>query len=96
MVRTRLRKRVQLAVMKYIEESIIINSIDSLIDYKAIIEHLKPFPKEVSKYHIDHIRPLCSFDLNDIEQVKIAFAPSNHQWLLAEENIKKGGKWNGI
>ncbi|MEK6882559.1 MAG: hypothetical protein AABY22_23260 [Nanoarchaeota archaeon] len=62
------------------------------VDYKAIIEHLKPFPKDISKYHIDHIKPLCSFDLNNQEQIKSAFAPENHQWLLAEQNLSKAGR----
>ena len=26
------------------------------------------------------------------EEIKKAFAPENHQWLLAKENLKKGGK----
>lgn len=71
------------------------------INYKAIIEHLKPFPEDLSNYHIDHIRPLCSFNFvkedgsTDLDEVKKAFAPENHQWLLAEDNMSKGGKWNG-
>jgi len=64
------------------------------INYNLIIEHLKPFPKDISKYHIDHIKPLCSFNLLDPKQVKIAFAPENHQWLTAEQNIKKRGSLN--
>jgi len=63
------------------------------INYKKIIEHLKPFPKEIKKYHIDHIKPLCSFDLTNPKQIKNAFAPENHQWLLAGENLKKGGRY---
>ena len=62
------------------------------INYEKIIQKLKPFPKDISNYHIDHIKPLCSFDLTDPKQVKIAFAPENHQWLLAEENLIKGGR----
>jgi len=62
------------------------------IDYTAIIEHLKPFPLERWRYHIDHIIPLWSFDFDDPEQIKEAFAPSNHQWLLIEDNLSKGGK----
>ena len=62
------------------------------IDYQAIVEHLKPFPTNRSKYHVDHIKPLVSFDLTNPEEVKIAFAPENHQWLLASENISKGSK----
>lgn len=64
------------------------------INYKKIINHLKPFPKEISKYHVDHIIPLCTFDLTNPIQIKEAFAPENHQWLLAKENLSKGGKTN--
>jgi hypothetical protein len=96
MIKCRLKKRVQLAVKKYSEEKRIINSKDFRLKYKNIIEHLKPFPKDISKYHIDHIRPLCSFNLNKEEDIIKAFAPENHQWLLAEDNLKKGGKWDGI
>ncbi len=67
------------------------------IDWQVIIEYLKPFPKDLlekkGKWHIDHIRPLCSFDLTNPEEIKIAFAPENHQWLLAHENMSKGGRY---
>lgn len=60
------------------------------IDYKAIIEHLGPMPD--GDFQIDHIIPLSRFDFNDLAQIKIAFSPENHQWLSAEENLKKGNK----
>jgi hypothetical protein len=69
------------------------------VDFTKIIEHLKPFPKDISKYHIDHIRPLCSFsfvnedDTENIQQIREAFRPENHQWLLAKDNLKKGSLW---
>ena len=63
------------------------------IDYKKIIEHLKPFPQDMSKYQIDHIRPLRSFNLNDPIELRKAFAPENHQWLLESDNKSKGGRW---
>ena len=62
------------------------------INYSKIILYLSPFPKDISKYHIDHKIPLCSFNLENPEEIKKAFAPENHQWLLAEENLKKGGR----
>jgi hypothetical protein len=58
----------------------------------AIYAHLGPCPGIRSEYHIDHIRPVCSFDLTDPQQIKAAFLPENHQWLPALENLKKGKK----
>jgi len=43
-------------------------------------------------WHVDHIRPCCSFDLTDIDQQKICFHYSNLQPLWAEDNLKKGSK----
>jgi hypothetical protein len=37
-------------------------------------------------------RPLSSFNLNDPEQVKAAFSPSNLMWLPAWSNLKKNDK----
>lgn len=68
------------------------------INYQKIIEHLKPFPEDLSKYHIDHIRPLCSFQFinldgsTNLDEVKKAFSPENHQWLTVQENLRKHAK----
>jgi len=48
-----------------------------------------------SKWHIDHIRPISSFDLNNKnEQLKCSHF-TNLQPLLAKHNIKKSNKWDG-
>lgn len=44
------------------------------------------------EWHIDHIRPLASFDLRDPDQVKAACHFSNLQPLWAAENIRKGAR----
>jgi len=43
-------------------------------------------------WHVDHITPCISFDLNDPEQQKICFHYTNLQPLWAIDNIKKGAK----
>ncbi len=64
------------------------------IDYGAIIKHLGPCPGKRGDYHIDHIFPLSAFDLNCEEQIKLAFAPENHQWLKKKDNLSKNAKYN--
>lgn len=44
-------------------------------------------------WHMDHIRPLASFDLNDPEQLESACRYTNLQPLWAEDNLKKGDKY---
>lgn len=41
-------------------------------------------------YHVDHLFPISSFDLNDPEQAARVNIPENVRWLTAEENQRKG------
>lgn len=47
------------------------------------------------KWHLDHKRPLSSFDLRDVGQQKAAFHFSNLQPLWAKDNQTKSDKWEG-
>ncbi len=91
-IKKRLSGRLRHAFKTYSKNGKVKSSREYGIDYNAIMEHLKPFPKSRELYHIDHIKPLCSFNFNNKEEIKKAFAPENHQWLLAIDNMKKGGR----
>jgi hypothetical protein len=45
-------------------------------------------------WHVDHIRPCISFNLTDPEQQAICFHYTNLQPLWAEDNLKKGAKYD--
>lgn len=44
-------------------------------------------------WHIDHIKPCAKFDLSDASQQKACFHYSNLQPLFAQENLRKGSKY---
>jgi hypothetical protein len=44
-------------------------------------------------WHIDHIKPCCSFDLSKEEEQKKCFHFTNLQPLWAADNLSKGGKF---
>lgn len=94
-VKSNLRTRLNHAINYYRKKGVIIKSKSELINYEKIINKLKPFPKNIKNYHIDHIKPISSFKLVNkngslnVKEIKKAFAPKNHQWLTAKENLKK-------
>jgi hypothetical protein len=51
-----------------------------------------------SDWHIDHIRPVASFNFTttECEDFKKCWALSNLQPLWAEDNISKSDKWDGV
>jgi hypothetical protein len=62
------------------------------LDADAISAALGPCPGDLKDYDIDHIIPLSSFDLSIDEQIRAAFAPTNHQWLTKKQNMEKHTK----
>ena len=46
------------------------------------------------KIEIDRVKPICLFDVSDVEQLKEAFSWRNTQPLLKKEHQQKGIKFN--
>lgn len=88
----RLRRSLQHALTKYSKTGKIMTSKQYGLDWKKVIEHLKPFPEDIKNFEVNHIMPLHTFNLANPREVKRAFDPSNLQWLTREENRKKSGK----
>ncbi len=95
-VTTNLRNRFNGALRLYSKTGKIMSARKYGIDYGKIIEHLKPFPKDMKNYEVDHIIPLSWFDFNNTKEIKWAFAPENHQWMLKKQNRMKSDKFMGV
>lgn len=91
-----LRRSFNKALKKYSNTGKIMPSNKYGINYKEIIEHLKPFPKDIENYHVDHIIPVSWFNHNDPAEIRWAWAPENLQWLSKEKNISKGNKFISV
>lgn len=95
-LRGKLRARIRIAIKKAGSEKS--NVTKELIgcSYAFLRKHLESQFRDgmawdkPNSFHIDHIRPLSSFDLTDPEQLKIACHWTNLQPLTPKENWKKG------
>lgn len=47
-------------------------------------------------WHIDHIRPIASFDFSSEDALNACHSYRNLQPLWAAENLKKGSLWEGV
>ena len=95
-IRKRIGSRMRTYVVNYLDNGKLIKSQSyKQIDWKSVIKHLDDTkPKNWRECHIDHIRPLFSFDLTNEKELIKANLPENLQWLTAKENMKKGSKYN--
>lgn len=70
-----------------------VESFLAILNEQALACYGVPYTGNESKFHIDHIRPLASFNLEDPEQLRIAVRWDNLQVLLAAENMTKGARY---
>lgn len=105
-IKLKLENNIRCRFRKYVKRNIInnIKSVSkkskellgcSLDEYKKYLENL--FEEEMSwenygEWHIDHVKPISSFDLTKEDEVKAAFHYSNTQPLWKLDNLRKGSK----
>lgn len=93
-----LRQRIGKAIAKNYKFSSAVADLGcSITEFKLYIE--SKFRKGMSwnnntrmGWHLDHIKPLASFDLTNSEQQKLALHYSNYQPLWWDENLSKGAR----
>lgn len=93
-VKLRLRHRLNEAFKRYSKNGKVSNSKDYDINYNDIFNYIGKCPGDLKDYHIDHIIPLCIFNFDNVDHIKIAFLPENHQWLEKNKNLKKHNSIN--
>ena len=49
-----------------------------------------------SNIHIDHVKPISSFNVSNEDELLKAFNWKNSQPLLKEDNLRKGTKYNEL
>jgi len=89
-LQTKLRNRLSMAIKNKQKSGSAVRDLGCSIEYlTGWLESQIPPWTELSEYHIDHVRPLASFDLEDREQFLAAAHWSNLQPLTPEENWAK-------
>lgn len=93
-IKYKLRTRMRIIIRNYFNKGLLPNKVDKQINWKEVCEHLdKTKPDNWQEYHIDHIKPLCSYDLTNQEELRAANHYTNLQWLTPFENLSKGGRY---
>ena len=100
-IKLNLRTRINLALNGNIKSSSTVFLTGCDVDY--LMYHLQEqFTKGMSwdnhgkdGWEIDHVKPCASFDLSKPEEQRKCFHFSNMQPLWAEDNLSKGGKYEG-
>jgi hypothetical protein len=96
-IRMRLRTRLTYAIKKGSKTGSAVTLLGcSIPEFKAHIEKLfQPGMtwENWGEWHLDHIRPLASFDLTQYDELRIACHHTNLQPLWGPDNLTKGDRW---
>jgi hypothetical protein len=98
-IKNNLRSRISKIVSGVVKQGSAVNDLGCSIEY--FMSHIESKFKPGmtwdnyghSVWHIDHIKPLNSFNLQDSEELKKACHYTNLQPLWAKDNLQKSDKW---
>ena len=68
-------------------------------DTQTFANHMRQFIKSdtnMSKYSLDHIKPVACFDMSNIDQARVCSHYSNLRLISTTENLRKNCKWTEI
>lgn len=65
----------------------------SIADFKTYLVSKMTKEMTIDNVHIDHIKPLTCFNLDDLDELKRCCHYTNLQPLLARDNLALGNKW---
>jgi len=96
-LRHNLRRRIPNAIRQGVKAGSAIRLLGCTIDYfkDYIAARFRPGMTwdNYGEWHLDHIKPLASFDLTDLDQMVIACYYTNMQPLWAADNMRKGARF---
>jgi len=96
-LKEKLRNRFNRALKKSYKKGSAVKDLGCSIEYfKHYIE--SKFTEGMSwdnygQWHLDHIKPLSKFNLQDKKQISLALNYKNYQPLWAKDNLSKGSKY---
>ena len=80
---------------KFIKNKCTLDYLGCSIDYfKSFIYRKMTINMNMSNIHLDHIKPVASFNFDDKNDVTKCCHYTNFQPLLIEDNLKKSNKWS--
>jgi hypothetical protein len=84
------RTRLQSAFKEFSKNGKINTCNEYGIDFDAIYKHVGDRPGSGKDWHLDHIIPICVFDFDNQEHIKLSHTPENLRWLPGRLNESKG------
>lgn len=87
------RSRLQSAFKEYSKNGKVNTCNEYGIDFEAIYKYVGVRPGSGKDWHLDHIIPICKFDFDNPEHVKLSHVPENMRWFPGRLNESKGSDY---